>query len=239
MHCAGVVGFHRVFNKKLPVALGLDFLAPGNNHVVHVVRSEQIGEIADVVLHGRRVVAVVDENKSRPGLQPDRQQSIFGLVKPFGLFHRRRGQHSAIQTIAPGVVWTKNHARGAAAFQQQCTAVAAEIRESAQRAGIVAHDQDRTAHCLDRTILTGICPLIDTPDDDPAARMDVFDLGLEERFRRIAIGRKATGLRQGRALPDVARSLECGWFGRCCHGASPGRYEFLEFQQQEARHGRR
>src|SRR5512139_294366 len=47
--------------------------------------------------------------------------------------------------------------------------------------------------------------------------MDVLDLGLEERLRRIAIGRKAARLRQRRALPDIAGRFKGRWLGRCGH----------------------
>jgi hypothetical protein len=204
MHGAGVVGFHCVFNEKLPVALGLDVLAPGDDHVAHVVRVEQIGEIADIVFHRRRVVAVIDENEPRPGLQPDRQQPIFGFVETVGLVHRGRRQHRAVQPVAPGVVRAEDLARSAAALQQQRAAVAAEIGKGAQRAGLVLHDQGRSTHCLDRSVLARIGPLIDTADDDPAPRVNVFDLGLEECFRGVAIRRQTARLRQRRALPDIA-----------------------------------
>jgi len=42
--------------------------------------------------------------------------------------------------------------------------VAAEIRESAQPLpAFVAYDQDRGAYRLDRAVLAGIGPLVDTP----------------------------------------------------------------------------
>jgi hypothetical protein len=86
-------------------------------------------------------------------------------------------------------------ARSAAASQQQRASVAAEIGKGAQRARLVLRDQDRSPHCLDQSVLTRIAPLIDTADDDPAPRVNVFNLGLEECFRGVAIRGEAARLR--------------------------------------------
>jgi hypothetical protein len=148
------VGFHRIFDEKLPVAPGLDVLAPGDDHVAHAVRVEQVGEIADIVFQRRGVVAVIDENEPGPDLDPDRQQPVFGLVEAVGLLHRGRRQHRAVE---PGQrIWR--------AVPQPSSSSARRWRQKLAKARSVPASSFaiRTGpFCLDRSVPARIAPLID------------------------------------------------------------------------------
>jgi len=76
----------------------------------------------------------------------------------------------------------------------------AGIREGAQRARLVAQEDDRAGDGVHRPIVAGRLHLVDAADEEPLAEMDVLHLGAVE-FRGDIGGTRQAARRHGARRP--------------------------------------
>ena len=112
----------------------------------------------------------MDKNQRAPDIHRESCQTLIFFGEIFNAAEFRRAQQAAGQVVGPAVVAAAEVAAVTLSFAgDPGSAMPAEIKKCPQRAGLIAHDQDRLHGQLGRKEHPRLGNLIGAADCDPAA----------------------------------------------------------------------
>lgn len=164
------------------------------------------------------VVGHADEDGAAYGPHVDGHEAVLGLVEV--VRHVGGPGQAAVQAVGPAVVGADQPLHGAArGVHQLGPAVAAGVVEGAQRALVVAHDQDGGAADVHGHVLAWRRHLAFRGDEQPFAVEHCFQVRLEQRGVRVEGAGKAVVAGPG---PQHVQDFGGLGAGVEAHGAAPG-----------------
>ena len=194
MHLRTVQALVVVLDHDLPVGLHLVHEAHADAQLVHLEaleRGDRLGAVGER-RHERALRAAGRHvHEHEPGVVVDRDvvQRVVGPVEVLVFLHVGRADQLSVQVERPRVVRADErlaHALGALDVVEELrAAVAADVVEGAQLAGVVAHDEDRLARDVAHDVVAGVRDLLGAPDADPLAPPDLLALVLPDLGARV------------------------------------------------------
>ena len=101
---SAVVTLVEVLDDDLPIRFNLVLLPLTDGQPIGLVGCEHAGEVADLLIQGRRDSVEVDEEPAAPGVDGNRYQRVVALVEAEQAGEARGGPQRAVEAIGPRVV---------------------------------------------------------------------------------------------------------------------------------------
>src|SRR5208282_5775591 len=137
-----VVALEIVVDVNLPVAVDHIVAALDGLQAFELEAAGLFGNLAEGDEKRLGVWIEVDEDELLPSFQPQRHHAHGAAVEELDAFDVGRADEAAIERVSPAVVAAAENIFAAAALRDRAGAVAADVAEGAQRALLVAHNDD-------------------------------------------------------------------------------------------------
>ena len=211
-----VVALEEVLAAHLPVrlVLGGRALEETKRAEVEAGGRDELGQLAEVLGERRRVGVRVDEDERPQASTCTGTQPELGLVEAGLALGARRGAERAVEAVGPGVVRALERLAPPLALADERAAVAADVQERAERAFLVAHDDDRHAARVAGEERARLGDLIGAARVLPGAPEDPLPLEPEHVRIRVPVERERAAVGDRRHAPTLAgcrRRLSAAW----------------------------
>jgi hypothetical protein len=181
--------------EQLPVGSHLERVARYLGEFEWPVRAHCVGELAEPVSERLGVGVGVDEHQPVPCIHRSAVQAQTRHVEFGELITLRRPFERAIEPVRPRIVEATNLAAGvAAAFEETCPAMSAEIVERPQRGVLGADDDELRAADVTRLEVAVANEVVEHPDELPGVVEQFALLALEPRLVRVRLRGKVVSV---------------------------------------------
>ncbi len=203
-----VILLHRVLHVDLPVARDDPLDRARAAEIREAVRADALVEVPQPFAEPDRVAVEVHEDESAPGLEPDFRQAVVRQLESLDVLHAAGAAEASGGVVGPAVIGASERSRVARPLEHLGPAMAAGVRQRAQRPVETANDDDRNAGHVDAEIVPGLGQALDPTDGVPGPREDGFDFAPVEGLGRIGPGRKRLRFLQRKAHLLVVGRIE-------------------------------
>ena len=157
--------------------------------------SRRSARVAEPLGERRQVGVERDEDEPCQRLDAERRQAHALAVESGEAPGLGNGRQLAVLAVRPAVVGAAQHLGAApGAGEDLHRAVTADVRERAQLAVVAAHDRHRLAGDVGGRERAGLGHDALRADEDPRAREDVVELGVEDVLVHVRAGGKGDAL---------------------------------------------
>ena len=162
------------------------------DQTVGLVRSNDLIEIPEMVLDGRRRPREIDPDPSPVHGYPEIDQGVLGGVEVVALGEAGSGAETPIESIGPAVIGAADLAgvEGITDRRQLVTPMTTHIGEGAQGSIRIPAEKDALAADIDRTKLTRGDELVETPHTIPGRLPEMLSLPGQDILGEVDVGRE-------------------------------------------------